>query len=357
MSVSTSATRAFSPVVFQKQRTYKRLASRTVSSSGINTTHARIRPTALPDSESINSEEDSTRTQQSSEHATTTAISSSGSESKLSRKRRKRAKAGASDIPDAYAYIFKLVFIACLVLFVHALSGIGAKVVPPEPEQRQQEHEHVQERSRHLRFSRFPGSNERNAKNRLVEIGHDHLAIDPDGHYTYSAVLADTEEAYRWRWGMKGSNYTRVDLAIGDGNAITASGEDTRHLPLATVEGTRHASLIPERKDGPDVHNTPPPSPSPPPPPPAVTLRADNDIHTSVCAPSHESIDRKPNSVKDDAEGADGFEMDLPFFELGGPVYPLRIHLPATKASAVPEEHRRGRRRAARARTYGAVAV
>ncbi|KAL5482968.1 hypothetical protein ACEPAI_9563 [Sanghuangporus weigelae] len=354
MSVSTSATRAFSPVVFQKQRTYKRLASRTVSpSSGISTMHARTRPTALPDSESFKSEEDSTRTQHSSDNATATAIFSSGSESKLSRKRRKRVKAGASDIPNAYAYIFKLVFVACLVLFVHALSGIGAKVVPPEPEQQQEQQEHVQERSRHLRFSRFSGSNERNAKNRLVEIGHDHLAIDPDGHYTYSAALADGEEAYRWRWGMKGSNYTRVDLAIGNGNAVTASGEDTRHLPLATVEETRHASLIPERKDGLDVHNTPTPSPSQA----AVTLRADNGIRTSVRVPSHESVDRKPDSVNDDAEGGDGDEMDLPFFELGGPVYPLRIHLPTTKASHVPEEHRRERRRAARARMHGTVAV
>ncbi|KAL5512658.1 hypothetical protein ACEPAG_2924 [Sanghuangporus baumii] len=347
MSGSTSATRAFSPVVFQKQRTYKRLASRTVSSSsGINTTNARIRPTALPDSESFKSEEDSTRAQRSSDNATATAISSSGSESKLSRKRRKRVKAGASDTLDAYTYIFKFVFVACLVLFVHALSGIGAKVVPPEPEQQQ---EHVQERSRHLRFSRFSGSNERNAKNRLVEIGHDHLAIDPDGHYTYSAALADREEAYRWRWGMKGSNYTRVDLAIGNGNAVTTSGEDTRHPPPATTEETRHSSLIPERKDGLDVHNTPPPSP----PQAAVTLRSDNDVHTSVCAPSHESVDRKPDSVNDDAEGGDSDEMDLPFFELGGPVYPLRIHLPTTKASSVPEEYRRGRRRAARARMHG----
>ena len=193
---------------------------------------------------------------------------------------------------------------------------------------------------------------------------HDHLAIDPDGHYTYSAAFADKEQgAYRWRWAAKNSNDTRVELAVG-----TVTEEEVQNLPTPTE------THIERDDDAPTASKTPVGAS-----PTADVPNVHDGIHTSTSASSHEpKINQEPSPKSengdtkegegggkrgDDAWGGgvqvrDREEMlEHPLFdELDGPVYPIRIHLPPSSIG-VPEEHRRGRGRGRWRRRHGGGAA
>ena len=205
---------------------------------------------------------------------------------------------------NVFDRVFKVVFFVCLFLFLHALSGVGVRV-PPE-----QTHDNDRKLTPdEARLSRLP-------RHRPRVIGHDHLAIDVDGHYAYTAALADD-----WRWGRKQMNHTDI---ISNAGGTYVMADDTQDFPRATYDQSAIGIET-------DVTRTPPP---------AATSA---DVFQSSV--SHAPIDKHKGPVNENtvAHSDEDDDMDLPLFGLDDPVYPLRIHLPASMSLGVPDEHRRGR--------------
>ncbi|EJC99064.1 uncharacterized protein FOMMEDRAFT_148976 [Fomitiporia mediterranea MF3/22] len=232
----------------------------------------------------------------------TTVLYTSYSESNLWRRKKNHRRRGnvLTINPETrtngpgylYRRIFKLVFVGCLILFFHALSGMGVVVVEDDddvgngmPLTRSPESNYGRIRSERYPSDLLPHLQRRNASTEhLVNPEHDHLAIDLDGHYAHTTTIP---------------------------------------FPIKN-ERVLDSGMVVTGMDGPEPTTVELPK---------FRSRSDRDSPEVPHVPQH-----SPTSAESETD------MDLPLFEFGDPIYPLRIHLPMPSFLSPAEEHKRRRR-------------